>query len=156
MNLLLGSALALSQKFWYVVFHFIQFNVFSPWYFLFLISELFRNMLLSFQVFGELLLFFCLDYRFDSIVVLPVSVLTCKESGSHHSHPYNKRIKKKKKTWTENQWLFLDTPERHLPFIQGNLPPQNLKRQVNPEIYRQGLIWSRTCWSHELVQTLQK
>lgn len=155
MNLLLSSALALSQKFWYVGFHFIQFNVFFPLIFPFLISELFRNMLLRFQVFGELLLFSCLAYGFDSIVVLPVRFWHVKSLEVITPILTIKELKKKK-NWTETQWLFLDTPERHLPFIQGNLPPQNLKRQVNPEIYRQGLIWSRTCWSHELVQTLQK
>ena len=36
----------------------------------------------------------------------PASVPTCKELGSHHSHPYKKNTEQ-----TENQWLFLEPSE---------------------------------------------
>ena len=54
----------------------------------------------------------------------PASVPTCKELGSHHSHPYKKNTKQ-----TENLWLFLDPTEKW--DCRANCHPLNLERQVN-------------------------
>ena len=54
----------------------------------------------------------------------PASVPTCKELGSHHSHPYKKNTEQ-----TENQWLFLDPTEKW--DCRANCHPWNLERQVN-------------------------